>query len=89
MTEDDLPPEEGERTDQAIAAVLLEGTRVGVDWDVVATTLLRNLPEAAPSDTADGSPELGLDVDLLLPILRSLPDGVGTAAFLSALAADE
>lgn len=60
--------------------------RIGIDWTVVAERLLGREPELMPDvavdevDTAVGSAALDM-----LPLLRTLPDGAGTDAFLDAL----
>jgi len=60
--------------------------RIGIDWAVVAERLLSREPELMPDvavdnvDTAIGSAALDM-----LPLLRTLPDGSGTDAFIDAL----
>ena len=64
-----------------------EAARVGVDW-AMAAPALRTLAQAAPPDATDEGFEvvLSLDVTAMLATLRSLPDGVGTEAFLAEFA---
>jgi len=60
--------------------------RIGIDWSVVAERLLSREPELMPDvavddvDKAVGSAALDM-----LPLLRTLPDGAGTEAFIAAL----
>ena len=54
MTQDDLRPE-SEEFERAMADVTREGERVGVDWDVVAESVLSAHPELAPLDDAGGT----------------------------------
>jgi len=60
--------------------------RIGIDWTVVAERLLSREPELMPDvavddvDKAVGSAALDM-----LPLLRTLPDGAGTDAFIDAL----
>jgi hypothetical protein len=74
-----------------------EAERVGVEWDVAAP-VLRELaasgtaPPARNGENAEDSVaevELGLDAHALRDVLRTLPDGAGTARFLAAFRARE
>jgi len=60
--------------------------RIGIDWTVVAERLLARQPELLPDAPVDEhDPEVGFAAADMLPILRTLPDGVGTDAFIDAL----
>ena len=86
MTTNDFSPDDAAEVERTIAEIDRESERVGVDWTRVAEALLAARPELgadlpeAPDDAA-----IGLDALTLLPILRDLPDGAGTDAFLRAL----
>ena len=88
MTTDDLSRDDAADVERAIAAIDRESERVGVDWTRVAEALLAARPElGADLPESPGEDAIGLDAMMLLPILRELPDGAGTDAFLRALEA--
>jgi hypothetical protein len=61
-------------------------TRIGIDWTVVAERLLAREPELLPeTPVGERDPEVGFAAADILPILRTLPDGAGTDAFIDAL----
>jgi hypothetical protein len=60
--------------------------RIGIDWALVAERLLARDPELLPPvPVAESDPEIGVAAVDMLPILRTLPDGAGTEAFIAAL----
>jgi hypothetical protein len=60
--------------------------RIGIDWGLVAERLLALDPELLPDrPVAESDPETGFAAVDMLPILRTLPDGAGTEAFIAAL----
>ncbi|MDF1501645.1 hypothetical protein [Roseisolibacter sp. H3M3-2] len=68
-----------DRVEEAMAAIDDEMARVGADWDALDAALLGD------DDGADDDAAVGVDVLTLLAVLRTLPDGAGTAAVLAAL----
>ena len=68
-----------ESADQARAAVAAECLRLGLPLEI----LMEELLERAASDRA-ALRAVGLDVEALLPLLRSLPNGVGCEAVIAA-----
>jgi hypothetical protein len=60
--------------------------RIGIDWDLVAARLLARHPELLPdTPVPESDPAIGFAAVDMLPILRTLPDGAGTDAFITAL----
>jgi hypothetical protein len=60
--------------------------RIGIDWTAVAERLLARHPDLLPETPVDeGDPAIGVAAIDMLPILRALPDGAGTDAFIEAL----
>jgi hypothetical protein len=62
-----------------------EFRRVGITWQTFATLVRQGAPNSASSP--NGSLGLGLDVAATVAVLRTLPDGVGEAAFVDAFKA--
>jgi hypothetical protein len=88
-----LSDEEIAAHDALLAETEREAERVGVDWDAAAPALRElilgghDLPAAhdgADTGTGEVEMELGLDAQALRDVLRTLPDGAGTARFLAA-----
>ena len=60
--------------------------RIGIDWGLVAERLLARHPELLPdAPVAESDPLIGFAALDMLPLLRTLPDGAGTDAFIDAL----
>jgi hypothetical protein len=60
--------------------------RIGIDWTAVAERLLARDPELLPeTPVVEGDPAIGFAAADMLPLLRTLPDGAGTDAFMDAL----
>ena len=60
--------------------------RIGIDWGVVAERLLARNPGLLPdTPVPESDPAVGSAAVDMLPLLRTLPDGAGTDAFIAAL----
>ncbi len=60
--------------------------RIGIDWTRVAEHLLARDPGLLPeTPVAESDPAIGFAAADILPLLRTLPDGAGTDAFIAAL----
>jgi nicotinamidase-related amidase len=75
-------------TQDVLAEAELESQtkRIGIDWTVVAERLLTRNPELLPeAPLSEADPAVGSAAIDMLPLLRTLPDGAGTDAFIDAL----
>ena len=91
MPDNELSAEQEAELDRLAAEAVREAERVRIDWDAAAARM-RALAaqEWVPSDDGTtGELTLGLDMTLLLHVLRRLPDGAGTERFLAEYEAAE
>lgn len=86
MRDDEQPPDERVAFERAAEELDREARRVGVDW-ADAQPAMRRLMPAEMSPGGGGAFRMSHKVDMgaLLGVLRALPDGSGTDAFVAAL----
>ena len=87
MRDDDKSPDERAAFERTAEELDREARRVGVDWAAAQPAMRRLMPNEMRPAAGVGALRMSHTVDMgaLLGVLRALPDGSGTDAFVAAL----
>ena len=86
MRDDEQSPDEQAAFERTAEELDREARRVGVDWAAAQPAMRRLLPsEMRPAGGGAFRMSHTVDMGALLGVLRALPDGSGTDAFVAAL----
>ena len=87
MRDDEKPADEQAAFERTAEDLDREARRVGVDWAAAQPAMRRLMPEETRPPGGGGAFRMSHTVDMgaLLGVLRALPDGSGTDAFVAAL----